>query len=56
MKNKITAIILCVLLTLSVFPVWAFASNAEDIVILYENDVHCAIEGYSKLSAMKKEL
>ena len=56
MKNKITAIILCVLLTLSVFPVWAFASNADDIVILYENDVHCAVEGYSKLSAMKKEL
>lgn len=56
MKNKITAIILCVLLTLSVFPVWAFSSNAEDIVILYENDVHCVIEGYSKLSAMKKEL
>ena len=29
---------------------------SESIVILYENDVHCAIEGYSKLAAMKKEL
>ncbi|MBQ9805572.1 MAG: bifunctional metallophosphatase/5'-nucleotidase [Clostridia bacterium] len=28
----------------------------EDIVILYENDVHCAIEGYSKIAAMKAEL
>ena len=28
----------------------------ESIAILYENDVHCAIEGYSKLAAMKAEL
>ena len=28
----------------------------ETVVILYENDVHCAIDGYSKLSAMKKDL
>lgn len=28
----------------------------DSIVILYENDVHCEIDGYSKLSAMKKEL
>ena len=33
-----------------------FAKNAESIVILYENDVHCAVEGYSKLAAMKNEL
>lgn len=26
------------------------------IAILYENDVHCAVEGYSKLAAMKAEL
>ena len=32
------------------------AINNDDIVILYENDVHCTVEGYSKLSAMKKEL
>ena len=34
----------------------AHAFDDETIVILYENDVHCAVEGYSKLSAMKKEL
>ena len=28
----------------------------ESIVILYENDVHCAVDGYSKLAAMKAEL
>lgn len=31
-------------------------SKSSDIVILFENDVHCAIEGYSKLSAMKNDL
>ena len=32
------------------------AISDESIAILYENDVHCAIEGYSKLAAMKNEL
>ena len=32
------------------------AQEAESIVILYENDVHCELEGYSKLAAMKAEL
>ena len=32
------------------------AKTAESIVILYENDVHCEVAGYSKLAAMKSEL
>ena len=56
MKNKIIAMGVCILLLVGMMPISAFASNTEDIIILYENDVHCAIEGYSKLSAMKKEL
>ena len=32
------------------------AISDESIAILYENDVHCTIEGYSKLAAMKSEL
>ncbi|MBO5253999.1 MAG: bifunctional metallophosphatase/5'-nucleotidase [Clostridia bacterium] len=28
----------------------------EPVVILYENDVHCAVEGYSKLSALQNAL
>ena len=57
MKERITAIVLCALLVICVFPTETFAAqNREDIIILYENDVHCAIEGYSKLAAMKKEL
>ncbi|MBE6844673.1 MAG: bifunctional metallophosphatase/5'-nucleotidase [Ruminococcus sp.] len=32
------------------------AAEPDDIVILYENDVHCAVDGYAKLAAMKSEL
>ena len=57
MKKRITAIVLCALLMVCVFPTQTFAAqNKEDIIILYENDVHCAVEGYSKLAAMKQEL
>ncbi len=57
MKQKLIAIVLCILLVMSALSISAVAEkNAEDIVILYENDVHCAVEGYSKLAAMKKEL
>lgn len=55
MKKRIAAIVLCALLVVCVFPTATFAAqNNEDIIILYENDVHCAVEGYSKLAAMKK--
>ena len=55
MKKRIAAIVLCALLVVSVFPTATFAAqNNEDIIILYENDVHCSVEGYSKLSAMKR--
>lgn len=57
MKKRVAAIILCALLMICVFPTETFAAQkTEDIIILYENDVHCAVEGYSKLAAMKKEL
>ena len=56
MKKKIIAMVVCILLVIGVLPLSAYAANSDDIVILYENDVHCTIEGYSKLSALKKEL
>ena len=31
-------------------------TSPESIVILYENDVHCAVDGYAKLAAMKTEM
>lgn len=61
MKTKLMALITCAVLLISILPVSAFAGNNEnvmqdDIIILYENDVHCAVEGYSKIAAMKTEL
>ena len=57
MNKRILSLIICFFLIVGVLGTEAFAAeNTEDIVILYENDVHCEIEGYSKLAAMKKEL
>ena len=56
MKKKLIIFITCILLIISMLPISAFSVNSNDIVILYENDVHCIVEGYSKLAAMKKEL
>ena len=41
---------------LGAMPMSVSAAKSDDIVILYETDVHCVIEGYSKLAALKKEL
>lgn len=30
--------------------------NKSDIVILYDNDVHCAVDGYEDMAALKKEM
>lgn len=51
-----TAVLVAILLFVGICPTGVLAASNEDIVILYENDVHCAIEGYSKLAAMKNEL
>ncbi len=57
MKKRLFSVFLCFVLALGIMPLSAFAAqNTEDIIILYENDVHCAVEGYSKLAAMKSEL
>ena len=54
-KRIITfSLVLC--LALSVFTGVVYAKDTDTIVILYENDVHCTVEGYSKLAAMKNEL
>ena len=59
MKNlckKIITFTLVLCMALSVFTGVVYAKDTDTIVILYENDVHCAVEGYSKLAAMKNEL
>lgn len=56
MKKKVISLIMSFLLLFLSAPVLVQAEEQQDIVILYENDAHCAIEGYAKLSAMKQEI
>lgn len=56
MIKKIITFSIALCMTLSLFSGVVYAKDNESIVILYENDVHCAVEGYSKLAAMKHEL
>ena len=71
MKRKFLSIVLCLSMLLSLLTLASCsdknnppdgsgtnppAAETESIAILYENDVHCAVEGYSKLAAMKAEL
>ena len=71
MKRKVLSIVLCFAMLLPLLTLVSCsdrngtqgdtgtnppAAEAESIVILYENDVHCAVDGYSKLAAMKTEL
>ena len=52
--KKFLSIILAVIMTATVIP-FAFAAETET-VILYTNDVHCAIEDYAVLAAYRAEL
>lgn len=56
MKKNFLSFIVCISVILCSFALTTFAKDTESIIILYENDVHCAVEGYSKLAAMKNEL
>ena len=52
--KKILSVILAVVLTASVIP-FAFAAEKET-VILYTNDIHCAIDDYPVIAAYRAEL
>ena len=56
MKKRLLSCIVCLCMMFCSLNAVVFAKDSETIVILYENDVHCAVEGYSKLAAMKNEL
>ena len=56
MIKRLLSCIVCICMVLCSLNAVVFAKDSETIVILYENDVHCAVEGYSKLAAMKNEL
>jgi len=56
MKKRFLSVVLALSLVVSCLPVFATAENNDDIVILYENDVHCAVDGYAKIAALKHEI
>ena len=57
MKRRIISIALCFSMLVSLLSlVSCVLKRDESIAILYENDVHCAVDGYSKIAAMKAEL
>ena len=58
-KKKILSIIVCLCIVIcGILVATVFIQNKENapIVILYENDAHCAVDGYSKLLAIKNEI
>ena len=60
MKKRMVSILICIITFIFVAPISVSCSSrtdnrSDDIVILFENDVHCMVDGYSKLAAMKKE-
>ena len=55
MKRIIALLMTLCLVWISV-PEVAYAEEKDDIVILFENDVHCNVDGYAKISALKKEM
>lgn len=58
LKTFISVILCVILLALSSLSLVVFAQEekSDEIVILFENDIHCAIDGYSKIAALKTEL
>ena len=48
MKKRLLFIFVIAALLVSALPVSVLAGQQNDIIILYENDVHCEVEGYSK--------
>ncbi len=54
--KKLISILLVVFMLLSVLSLIALAVETQETVILYTNDIHCAIEDYPMLAAYRAEL
>lgn len=52
----IFSLIVCGCVSTNVNSTDLLLSLEKDIVIIYENDVHCNVDGYAKISALKNEL
>lgn len=55
MKKRVLSLLMVTILLMTSFTAFAESEKSEDIVVLYENDVHCAIDGYAKLASMKAD-
>ena len=53
--KKTLSIILAILMIVTAIP-FAFAAEDGNVVILYTNDVHCAIDDYPVFAAYRTEL
>lgn len=59
MKQKLKNVIvwmLVLVMTVTTAPIHIMADEQNDTIILYTNDVHCAIDNYSKLAAYATQL
>lgn len=59
MKRSLVLSVLCSLVILSFFgcsPKHYTTADAQPIVILYDNDVHCAVDGYPYVASLKKQM
>ncbi len=54
--KKFLSVILAIVLIISTIPLVAVAATESNTVVLYTNDVHCAIEDYAVLAAYRAEL
>lgn len=54
--KKLISILLVAIMLLSVINITVFAAEAQETVILYTNDVHCAMDDYPVLAAYRAEL
>lgn len=53
---KIFFTIISIASSLFIFSCKSVSEKNSDIVILYENDVHCFVDGYAKLAGLKEDL
>ncbi len=54
--KKLISVLLVAVMLLSVVNITVFAAETQETVILYTNDIHCAIDDYPVLAAYRAEL
>ena len=56
MKKKICIGFVVLAMLLSSLGLVTSATDTQEIVILFESDVHCSVDGYAKIAALKDEI